>query len=636
MLNKVKSLNILNKIFNYIKEIEKFKLIEYNKKLQNKLNINLTEYQTISGKYIIFETKEKGREYNAYNNCVIFEGEYLNKKRNGKGKEYYYNDLIFEGEYKNGKRNGKGKEYDLGNLIFEGEYLNGKKWNGIGYYNKNQKSNQKCNDNKSKFFDSSFEKEVNNKIYEIINGTGLVKEYFDNNLIFEGEYKYGERNGKGKEYNRNGNVIYIGEYLNGKRWNGKGFDTKNNNIYELKKGQGYVKEYYLNNKIKFECEFVNGEKNGKGKEYYINDKLEFDGEYKDGKRHGKGKEYDYNGNLIFEGNFLYNNKYIGKEYIKGKLEYKGEYLLNKKWNGEGYDENGNLAYKIKNGTGVIKYYANNQLIFEGFWKKGKKDGKCKEYNCYEELIFEGEYKDDIRNGKGKEKNYNGKLIFEGEYLDGKKWKGIYCEYDKYDSLIFEGNYENGDKNGKGKIFQKNNIVFEGEFFNGKRWNGNGYDIKGNQVYTLKNGNGFVKEYYSNNTISLEGGYKNGEKNGFIKIYNYSGNLIFEGEYLDGKRNGRGKEYDSRDDEILLFSFNFTENDFTNLENNIDDKEKDIKKDKGQFLIFEGEYKNGLRNGKGKEYKDGALIYEGEYLNGLRISDIEKKIDNSIINNKDMD
>ena len=36
--------------------------------------------------------------------------------------------LIFEGEYLNGKRNGKGKEYnDNGQLIFEGEYLDGKK-----------------------------------------------------------------------------------------------------------------------------------------------------------------------------------------------------------------------------------------------------------------------------------------------------------------------------------------------------------------------------------------------------------------------------------------------------------------------------------------------------------------------------
>ena len=39
-------------------------------------------------------------EYNYYNEKLIFEGEYLNGKRNGKGKEYYDNDkLIFEGEY---------------------------------------------------------------------------------------------------------------------------------------------------------------------------------------------------------------------------------------------------------------------------------------------------------------------------------------------------------------------------------------------------------------------------------------------------------------------------------------------------------------------------------------------------------
>ena len=36
--------------------------------------------------------------------------------------------LIYEGEYLNGKKNGKGKEYnDDGDLIFEGEFLNGKK-----------------------------------------------------------------------------------------------------------------------------------------------------------------------------------------------------------------------------------------------------------------------------------------------------------------------------------------------------------------------------------------------------------------------------------------------------------------------------------------------------------------------------
>ena len=67
---------------------------------------------------------------------MIFEGEYINGKRNGYGKEYDKNSkllckLIFEGEYINGKRNGYGKEYDeKGLLIFEGEYLNGKRWKG--------------------------------------------------------------------------------------------------------------------------------------------------------------------------------------------------------------------------------------------------------------------------------------------------------------------------------------------------------------------------------------------------------------------------------------------------------------------------------------------------------------------------
>ena len=34
-------------------------------------------------------------------------------------------------------------------------------------------------------------------------------------MIFEGEYKNGRKNGKGKE------LLFEGEYLNGKRWNGK-------------------------------------------------------------------------------------------------------------------------------------------------------------------------------------------------------------------------------------------------------------------------------------------------------------------------------------------------------------------------------------------------------------------------------
>ena len=36
------------------------------------------------------------------------------------------------------------------------------------------------------------------------------------------------------------------------------------------------------------------------------------------------------------------------------------------------------------------------------------------------------------------------------------------------------------------------------------------------------------------------------------------------------------------------------------------------------LIFESEYLNGEKNGKGKEYHDGKLIFKGEYYKDFRL------------------
>ena len=44
----------------------------------------------------------------------------------------------------------------------------------------------------------------------------------------------------------------------------------------------------------------------------------------------------------------------------------------------------------------------------------------KEYERDGELIFEGEYLNGQRNGKVKEYDYNGKLIYEGDYLKGRR------------------------------------------------------------------------------------------------------------------------------------------------------------------------------------------------------------------------
>ena len=115
------------------------------------------------------------------------------------------------------------------------------------------------------------------------------------------------------------------------------------------------------------------------------------------------------------------------------MEYEGDYLYNKKWNGNGYDQNGNIIYKLINGN-----------------------GKIKEYNEYGELEFEGEYLNGKRNGKGKEYHINGKLKFEGEYLDGKK-NGTEKEYDYDGKLIFIKEYSNNEIIKGFEVNYKNNF-----------------------------------------------------------------------------------------------------------------------------------------------------------------------------------
>ena len=396
--------------------------------------------------------------------------------------------LLFEGEYKNGIK--YGKEYNsAGKLIFDGEYKNmddvvkecesiplsnygdeiskEKPWNGKIYIYEHH-TRFRCGGccfgmpdfNNEYMEDSDIEKYKNIK--------DLIK--------FEGEYFNGEKNGKGKEYNIEGNLIYEGVYLNDKRKEIK------------KKGFLYFDDdgYYT---LMFEGELLNGQKNG------------------------KGKEYDQRGNIIFEGEYLNGEKLNSKckiFYDNDQLKFEGEFI------------NGNPKGKFYNSNGI--------MIFEGEYSKGKEwNGKAKEYKD-DKLIFEGEF----INGKkiGKEYNSQGKLIFEGEYLEGKKWKGKFEEY-----------------NNEGKL------IFKGELFEGKKWNGiiynNNYNFEieiKSGIYKLKDSNNKIKfindserrkklnkskpEYFFFYCSDIR--YIIIEENGKGKEYEYNGKLIYEGKYLNWK------------------------------------------------------------------------------------------------------
>ena len=106
-LKNIKADYFIQKLFSFLDEEIKLKSLKYNRSLQKKADINLTNYKLFSGKYIVYESNGKAKEYTSSNDDLIFFGEYLNGKRNGRGREYENNsDIIFEGEYLNGKRNG--------------------------------------------------------------------------------------------------------------------------------------------------------------------------------------------------------------------------------------------------------------------------------------------------------------------------------------------------------------------------------------------------------------------------------------------------------------------------------------------------------------------------------------------------
>ena len=402
-------------------------------------------------------------------------------------------------------------------------------------------------------------------------------------------------------------------------------------IIYAEKGKG--KEFNdINNILIYEGEFLNGERNGKGKIFDEEGKLKYVGEFRHGKTHGVGKEYNSHGELKYIGYYLYGKKNgKGKEYYDYKLneiKFEGEYLNDKRWTGIGYDHNKNIIFELKDGKGYVKeykedYYNLSYLIFEGEYLNGKRHGKGKEYGL-NTLIFEGEYLNgkrwtgkvydgisqelmyELKEGKGfmKQIKYNAFLIsqFEAECING-ELNGIAKEYSVVDANKRTGkNSENDDIKEIFK-YEKNRLLFEGEYKDGKL-------------------NGKAKEYYINGKLKAEMEYLNGEKIK-EKLYDKNNNIRFEGEYLYGSKL-KGKEYingilEYEGEYLLNKKYNGKGYDKNGniIYELINGNGKVKEYDNYGYLIFEGEYLNGNRNGKGKEYKNGDIVFDGEYENGRR-------------------
>ena len=119
-------------------------------------------------------------------------------------------------------------------------------------------------------------------------------------------------------------------------------------------------------------------KNGKGKEYYKNNKLKYDGNFKEDKYDDEKAIYYYENGEYYIGSFK-EGKRNGKGieyYEKDKIKYDGNYLNN--W----YDGEGTFQYE-------------NGDVYIGQFKNGKKNGKGCIYKNNGEIEEDIEFIDDV-------------------------------------------------------------------------------------------------------------------------------------------------------------------------------------------------------------------------------------------------
>ena len=200
-------------------------------------------------------------------NVIVGEMNFVNDKVNGRVLFRYENGLIrSEGEALNDRYEGEYGEYDEeGNEVFRGVIRNGNKIELLlkregmnGYWKKMNEEKEiewisEYDSNRIKrsgdcfvfenglmvresIFDNDEEKEL---IREWKNG--LMNEYKKGVRVYEGEWKGSieegfVREGKGRELNKRGKIVWEGVYVNGKRMKEvSGWDNKNwnRNVFEL-------------------------------------------------------------------------------------------------------------------------------------------------------------------------------------------------------------------------------------------------------------------------------------------------------------------------------------------------------------------------------------------------------------------
>lgn len=230
------------------------------------------------------------------------------------------------------------------------------------------------------------------------------------------------------------------------------------------------------------------------------------------------------------------------------------------------------------------YDPDGELIFEGTWSEGKRNGTCIEYE-YGSVSFQGTYRNDKRNGYGWEYHEN-ELQREGEWVDG-VYQQVYklvwednfvgsglgmCISSNDDLLITTVRWEDGKCNGQAFTYsKKENRVIQGRLY----MHGDDIDVSPIAPPTLTDGVVRLPDGTTwKGTVSLDVAMGEGE------IYSADNHLVYRGSMFRNSRYGHGISYHANGKPC-----------------------------------YDGLWSNNVRMGDGKEYdENGELLKEGVWIN----------------------
>ncbi|MDR2781413.1 MAG: hypothetical protein LBB21_03070, partial [Holosporaceae bacterium] len=367
---------------------------------------------------------------------------------------------------------------------------------------------------------------------------GYIKIDYKSGNSYEGEFKGGKKNGKGKLTYPDGSS-YEGIFRDGKE-NGKGkFTYPDGSFYEGDFEKGVKKGLFLDKNIKSREEEEKKKREEEEKKRKIEEEKKniAEKEVIDPKNWLTDEQQQNKLNILLNSNKppekitffgkCDNNKikkgkgvvvYPNGNYYAGNFDNnlrdgEGKFILRGKDNS--IQREYNCLYrdgKIVNGYTEI-YDIGGRISYEGEFKDGKKNGRGK-FTYPDGSSYEGIFKDDEKDGEGIFTSTRSNTEHRCTYKDGKIVNG-YIKIDYENGSSYEGEFKDGRKNGKGKLTYQDGSFYEGDFEKGVR--------KGKGLFVNKDMKFMLYGDWSNNGTTLDGTYRNLE-DGVIK----AGKLTFDG------------------------------------------------------------------------------------------------------------